>query len=929
MEPSPRERLRLDTGWLFHAGEVDAPLANTHLAAYMANKAGYARGAARRTFDDSDWQAVDLPHDWSVEGDFHPDHHVDAGFLPRGTGWYRRHFRLDEADRGRHLALTFDGVATHCTVYVNGHRLHRHWCGYTPFTVEIADVAAFGDELNVVAVHVDATYPEGWWYEGAGIYRHVWLTVADPLHVAADGGVFVRPELVGGNWQVVVETRVRNTSAVDRACEVVHDLLDPLGRLIGRATHLRPAGSPQVEVPARGDAAAQAVAHVTDPPVWSPTSPAMCSARTRVLDAGRVVDELVTRFGFRTVRFDADAGFLLNGEPLKLKGTCVHQDHAGVGVAVPDSLHRFRIRRLLDMGCNAVRSAHNPPAAEFLDACDELGMLVIDEARNFGSDPETLGQLAAMVRRDRNHPSVIAWSTCNEEAIQGTAVAGRMAAVMQDHVRRLDMSRPVTAAVSGGIFNPEGIAAVAEVVGINYQLPLQERFHAERPTTPLYASETHCVLSTRGVVRTDPGRHHFADDGHDVAPWGATAADTWPFVWDRPYLAGLFVWTGFDYRGEPTPHAWPCVTAQFGLLDLCGFAKAGFHQHRAYFAEPGAAAFVHVAPHWNAPAAAGEPVRVTAYTNADAAELFLNGASLGRVDVGLSRLAEWSVPYAPGTLRAVAYRDGTAVAEATVETTGVAVAVGLEVHPGFDARHVADGRHAIPVTAFAVDGRGRRVPTADARLAFTVDGPARIIGVGNGDPASHEPNHGNARSLFNGLAQAIVQTTCTPGDVVLRATAPGLADAVLRLTTAAAPPDPAVPPAGPRYWLADWRMSPVTADRPDPRQESQAGDMNSWERVNPAQGLQSRWPAAGGFALYRTTVTVPKRLRAGGALVRFTDVVGSPEVFLNGTPAPLLAGRSVAVPPGLDRLTVTVRVAATGNPAGLGGRVELVPADAG
>jgi beta-galactosidase len=918
---SPRQTLRFDADWRFHLGDVPAPLPNTHLAAYMANKAGWARGAARRNFDDSDWRSLNLPHDWSIEGEFRPEHHVDAGFLPRGTGWYRRHFRLDEGDRGRYLAIRFDAVATHCTVFVNGHLLHRNFCGYTPFTVDISDVATFGDELNVVAAYVDATYMEGWWYEGAGIYRHAWLINAAPVHVATDG-VFVWPETkTDFIWRLFLDTTVENASLRRQSCLVAHELFDPAGRSM-----LTTAGLP-IQVGPRRENGLKVAVTVSHPPLWSPQSPQLCTVRTRVLQRGTVVDEVTTRFGFRKVRFDPAAGFFLNDRPVKLKGTCNHQDHAGVGVAVPDSIHRFRIQRLLDMGCNAIRCAHNPPAPELLDACDELGMLVMDEVRNFGSDPEVLGQLRAIVRRDRNHPSVILWSICNEEAIQGSAAAGRIAAVMQDAVRQLDPTRPVTAAVSGGIFNPDAISSVMETVGINYQLPLQERFHAERPDIPLMASETGCVLSTRGVVRSDPDRHHFADAGTDVAPWGAASQENWAFVAARPYLAGLFVWTGFDYRGEPTPYAWPCVGAQFGLLDLCGFTKAGFHLHRAYFSEPDAAGFLHLSPHWNPPASPGEAVTVIAYTNGDAAELFLNGASLGRKAVDPIHMVRWEVPFAPGTLRAVAFRGPDPIAEALTETTGEPVAIQLEVHPSFDPRPLpADGRCAVPVTAFAIDARGRRVPTAEHPLAFAIAGPGRIIGVGNGDPTSHESNLAPARRLFHGLAQVIVQVTTTPGEITLR-----LADGILRLPTLAVPREPTVPAEQPRYWLADWRMSPVSVDRPDPQQESLAQDMNSWERVNPSQGLQARWNANGGHALYRTHVTIPKSFRTGGAAVIFSAVVGSVEAFLDGQRVPLRRSGdavSIPVPAGIEKVSLTLLISASNNPAGLGGPVELLPADA-
>ena len=932
MTTSARQVLRLDEGWRFHLGDIAPPLTNTHLAAYMLNKAGYARGAAKPSWDDSDWRVVDLPHDWAVEGEFSPDHHVDAGFLSRGVGWYRLHFALDEPDRGRHLAITFDGVATHCTVYVNGHLLHRNFCGYTPFTIDITDIARIGeDDVNTIAVRVDATYAEGWWYEGAGIYRHVWLTKSDPLHLANDS-LFARPQRhADGSWDVVAEFELENTSYTDNGIDLDVTVLDSDGvavahddAIVGTVVAARSTRSLHLPLPIR------------DPRLWSTQQPNLYTLRVTLRTIDRIVNEVTTTFGIRTIRFDPNDGFLLNDQPLKLKGTCNHQDHAGVGVAVPDSIHEFRIHRLKEMGCNAYRAAHHPPARELLNACDRLGMLVIDENRNFGSSPEHLEQLGAMVRRDRNHPCVIAWSICNEEAIQGTPVAATIARAMTAEVQKLDPSRPIMAAVSGGILNAGGLADAMPVVGINYQLPVNDQFHAKKPEIPIVAAETHCVLSTRGTYVTDPSRFVFASDDSDTAPWGATARETWRFVSTRPWLAGLFVWSGFDYRGEPTPHAWPCISSQFGVMDLCGFEKDGFFLHKAFF-DPTGAAFVHILPHWNWPGE-GQPIRVRAYTNCDAVELSLNGESLDRKGVDPIEMAEWTLPYRPGVVRAVGYRGDERVAEAQVETTGPAVALGLEVHPSFAAVREsasADGRFALPITVFASDARGRRVPTADQHAHFTLDGPAKIIGVGNGDPASHEPNHAMSRSLFRGLAQVIVQMTTTPGTIILTASADGLASASLTLHAIASPQLPAnVPPTARKHFLADWRMSPISAARPDVRQRILAQDVNSWERIEPGKP-QPQWQAGmtagGGYAIYRATFTPPRSIQRAGGRVVFHSVAGIAEVLINdvaaatkATPAP--AAVEIALPAGSSTpVTISVLVHATSTSAGLVGRVELLP----
>jgi beta-galactosidase len=918
-----RQVLALDAGWRFQLGDIDPPLPNTHLAAYMLNKAGYARGAAKPGWDDSDWRAVDLPHDWSVEGEFSPDNHVDAGFLPRGVAWYRRHFALDESDRGRHLSITFDGVATHCTVFVNGHLLHRNFCGYTPFTIDITDVARYGeDDVNTIAVRVDATYAEGWWYEGAGIYRHVWLTKSHPLHVR-DGSLFVYAEQRADGWLTKVSLTLENTSDVDVHYRLASDLLDPDGK------ELVISGDIGILVRPRSTRGECETLPIRSPRLWSVDSPTLYKVRTRLTVEDELVEEHLTPVGFRTIRFDPDHGFFLNDQSLKLKGTCVHQDHAGVGVAVPDSIQEFRVRRLKEMGCNAIRCAHHPPARELLDACDRLGMLVMDENRNFGSSPQHLEQLRAMVRRDRNHPSVVLWSICNEEAIQGTPVAANIARAMTHEVEKLDPSRPVMAAVSGGILNDDGLAAAMPLVGINYQLPVNDQFRAKHPDVSIVAAETHCVLSTRGTYETDATRFVFASDDTETAPWGATARETWRFVSSRPYLAGLFAWTGFDYRGEPTPHGWPCVSSQFGMMDLCGFEKDAFFLHKAFFTPTGEP-FVHLLPHWNSPGRADDPVRVRVYSNCDAVELFLNGESLGRRAVDLIEMAEWTVNYRPGVLAAVGYREGRQVAEARVETTGPGVSLGLEVHPSARVDVVpADGHFALPVTVFAVDAQGRRVPTAEPHVTFALDGPGRIIGVGNGDPTSHEPNRATSRTLFRGLAQMIVQTTTSPGPISLVAHAPRLASASLQFASVVAA-RPVIPPARRKHFLTDWRMGPVTPTRPDARQQVLAQDVNSWDRVEPGRP-QAQWEHARGYAVYRAKFTPPKSVQSHGGRIVFRSVAGTAEVFVNDVAAAAKSAATarsieVAVPASQPSVTVSLVLGTDAPPAGLVGLVEVLAA---
>jgi beta-galactosidase len=465
------------------------------------------------------------------------------------------------------------------------------------------------------------------------------------------------------------------------------------------------------------------------------------------------------------------------------------------------------------------------------------------------------------------------------------------------------------------MLNDDCIADSIEICGINYQLPMHDPCHAKHPSVPVIAAETHSTFTTRGTYET-AGHYHACYD-EDAAPWGATARATWPHVSSRDYVAGLFAWTGFDYRGEPTPHGWPAVSSAFGIMDTCGFEKDAFYLHKAWWtAEP----LVHVLPHWNWDA--GREVRVMTYTNCDQVELFLNGESIGRKPIDPIDMAEWRVPYRAGQLRAVGYRDGRVIAEKLVETTGTAVALGLEAHPSAPADVIpADRAFALPITIFVLDAQGRRVPTADDHVTFMLDGPATILGVGNGDPTCHEPDKASSRSLFRGFAQVIVQTSTTPGEITLTATAPNRAPATLKLKSSPAPIRPAVAPARRRILLTDWRMSPITADRPDVKQDVAAQDMNSWERITPGQP-QTAWQMTSGYAIYRTTFTAPKALQRAGGSVIFHGVVGEADVFINGMRA-ALEGQRAAFPAGAEPSVLTVVLRSVGPGSGLTGSVEL------
>ena len=892
----PGQRLALDSGWRFHLGDIPMPEIKGHGPSYNNAKAGRAWGAAAPDYDDSAWKRLDLPHDWVVEGPFDPKENIAQGYRPRGVAWYRRYVQLDEADRGRHLELQFDGISTHATIWVNGLLVHRNWCGYTPAYVDITPIATYGDQLNSIVVRVDANPMEGWWYEGGGIYRHVWLAKRAPVHLVTDG-VYANPvRAASGDWTVPVEATLANIGQATASVVVRAELLDPEGRVVVQ-------GQANAEVAPLGQSTVQVPLAVAQPRIWSLDTPTLYTTRVSVLGGGRPVDEARVTTGFRTIRFDANLGFFLNDKPVKIKGTCNHQDHAGVGVAVPDALWEYRVRRLKEMGSNAYRAAHNPPAREFLEACDRLGMLVMDENRNFNHTPEYLGQLQLLVRRDRNHPSVILWSVFNEEPMQGTEQGREMVRRMVAEVRRWDTTRPVTAAMNGGMNNPHGVFEAVDVMGFNYCHSSYDSFHARFPMLPILSSEDTSAFMTRGEFETDPARNVISSYDTEFASWGRSHREAWKLIADRPFLAGGFVWTGFDYRGEPQRLSWPSVSSVFGIMDLCGFPKTAYHIHQAQWIED--RPVLELAPHWNWGGREGQPIKVIAMTNADTVALHLNGVPLGEKTVPRLDYAEWSVPYSPGRLEAVAFRSGREVVRTVVETTGEAVA--LQLLP--DRSTLAgDGRDAMPITVRAVDAQGRVVPGAAPLVTLAVQGPGKSLGHGNGDHNCHDPEQGPTRRLFHGLAQVIVQSQAGSGDFLVSASAPGLQSAVARIPVLPAPPIAAQAAADPLFQVGAWRMAPPSPTQPDPLQAMSQADMNSWASIRPGT---CQTAAAGQWVLYRSTFTPWRSLQLEGGTILLRQIAGAGSVWLDGVKVAELRGGadqdlSVEVPPGTEPRTLTL-----------------------
>ena len=727
-----RERISLDRGFRFalgHATDLERDFG--HGVGYFSDlaKAGYGDGPADPHFDDRGFRVLDLPHDWAVElpfdakgGHSHGYKALGRGFPENNVGWYRRELEISEADRGRRITLEFDGVFRDSRVWVNGFLVGYEPSGYASVEYDVTDYLNYGGR-NVVAVRVDASKEEGWYYEGAGIYRHVWLKKTAPVHVVYDG-TFVTSTIHDDSATVRARARIAGSGNRDADVEVRFEVVAPDGAVVARGSGGRAtlAGGTEHEFVADLE--------VAEPALWSLESPSLYQLVTQVITGGEEVDRHLTRFGIRSIRWDPNQGFFLNGKRVFLKGTNNHQDHAGVGTALPDRLQEYRLVRLKAMGSNAYRTSHHPPTPELLDACDRLGMLVIDENRLMGSSEQMLRELDRLIVRDRNHPSVILWSLGNEEwAIEGNELGARIAATMHARAKRLDPTRPTTVASSGGW--GRGVSTVTEVMGYNYlKHGSTDEHHAKFPWQAGVGTEETTTQGTRGVYFTEEKRAHSAPVFNGTS--GGNAELGLKHYAARPYLAGLFYWTGFDYRGESNPYGFPAISSQFGILDTCGFPKDTFHYLRSWWdAEPQ----LRVAPHWNFAGREGTPIDVRAYSNASEVELFLNGRSLGRKAVERYGHVAWQVPYEAGTLSAKGYVDGAARLETRVETTGAPEALRLIADR---TQLAADGRDVAVVTVSALDAGGREVPTADAPVQFALEGGGRILGVGNGDPSSHE-----------------------------------------------------------------------------------------------------------------------------------------------------------------------------------------------
>ncbi len=784
--PPVRQVTPLEGGWRFHLGHAADPARDF---GFGASHDTYAKSGDIGTaiqagdYDDSAWQAVELPHDWAVDLPFTPfgapGSEADKigayqGFKPLGrrfpatsVGWYRRELPIAAAEAGRRLFLDFDGVGRDCLVILNGFVVGGNESGYVPFRLDISDFVKPG-EPNILLIRCDVSLGEAWSYEGAGLYRQVRLVSCAPAHIRHWGTAVrctVEGEATGDAASIAITTEIDNDGPT-LPIRLRSTLLDPQGKPVAVLL------SDPVTLPDWGAHELTQTVRLDRPALWSLEQPSLYQLISEIIEDDRVIDRQETPFGIRSVRFDADHGLFLNGKPVKVKGTCNHQDHAGVGFAVPDSLHVWRIEQLKAMGSNAYRSTHHPAPPAVLEACDRLGMLVLEETRQMSSNSEALGQLERMVRRGRNHPSIFLWSIGNEEIHRGSETGARIAETMKRRVYALDGTRPVTEAFNGKL--GKGASRVLDVMGCNYYLDEIDAFHAAHPTVPMIGTETASTVMTRGAYHRDDQAGILPAYDREFPRWASTAERWWRFYDERPFLAGGFVWTGFDYRGEPTPfERWPQHSSYFGIMDSGGLPKDNYFYYRVWWRnEP----MLHLFPHWTWPGREGQPVEVWVHANCHAVELLANGRSLGRQNLERNGHLQWTVPYAPGWIEARGFdAQGRQILTQRRETAGQPAAIALSS----DRQRLKSGEVAV-VRAAVLDAAGREVPTADTLVRFRLAGAARLLGVGNGDPRSLEPDHADQRHAFNGLCVAILQARGN-GPIRVEAEAAGLRRGVLEL----------------------------------------------------------------------------------------------------------------------------------------------------
>jgi beta-galactosidase len=746
--------------------------------------------------NDSSWRQLDLPHDWSIEGEFSEKHPAGTGggALPGGLAWYRKTFTIPQSRNGRLVFIEFDGVYRNSEVWINGHYLGKRPYGYSSFEYELTPHLVYGHNTNVIAVKVDnSQQPNSRWYSGSGIYRNVWLTTVAPVHVEHWGTYVTTPQVNEQSATVLIKTKISNGSNSDAAVNLTTLIEDATGREIARGTERGAA-----QKGSRSEVAQ--TLKVSAPRLWSDQQPYVYKVISQLEQNGRIVDRYETPLGIRTFRFDVNKGFILNGKPIKIRGVCNHHDLGSLGAAVNTRAIERQLEMLKAMGVNGLRTSHNPPAPELLDLADKMGFIVMDEAFDVWKKEKTKfdyhldwdqwhkRDLEDMLLRDRNHPSIFMWSIGNEVAEQRSPEAGKISKELVSIVRGLDPTRPITSACN---FVSQQNTLITEgdldLIGINYSHAKIPQLPQMFPGRPIIGAETNSAVATRGtyampsdelrhwprrkeeVLKLGPDYSCSAYDNSTVA-WGSGHEEMWNIVKQHDFFSGMFIWTGWDYLGEPTPFPWPAISSYFGIIDLAGFPKDVYYLYQSEWTNK---PVLHLFPHWNWKQ--GERVDLVAYFNADELELFLNGRSQGtKRKEGDNLHVFWRLPFEPGVLKAVSRKNGQVILTKEVRTAEKPARIVLV--PDREAIR-ADGSDLSFVTVTVVDKNGTLVPSADNLIKFELRGEGSLAGVDNGNQISHESFKANQRKAFHGMALAIVQAKRKAGRIVLKATSDNLSSA--------------------------------------------------------------------------------------------------------------------------------------------------------
>lgn len=735
-----RKEIILYDNWLFHKGDIDVPKPVDKGPVYVQSKnerktigpASYLyfdvpdSFYSQREMRNEGWRRVNLPHDYIVGGIPDSSYNNALGYLKYENAWYRKHFNVDEKDKDKRFLLRFEGIAGKSTVYLNGVFMYHNFSSYNSFEIDITNNVFF-DKENVIAVYVNTDEFEGWWYQGGGIYRDVTLVITEPVAIDLYGVYAPAHKADGNNWNVDIETTVVNDLYEDVSVEAKSVILDSENKEIGTS-------GTSLTVPLREKGVLKYQIKVNSPKLWDTDNPNLYTVKT-TLSSG---DEVSIRIGFRTVEADAENGLLINGKKIVIKGVCAHQDFGLTGLAVPDNIARYKIKMMKQMGANGFRTTHYQNSTVNMDAFDELGFLVLNETRWFETSPEAFAQLETLVKRDRNRPSVIMWSTGNEEPSFATEVGRKIHKAIAAKIRKLDPDRLITAAQDR---TPEKstIYADSDVIGINYNLGNYDIVHKLYPNKAVFASECCATGTTRDWNLPSNNEGRIRDKDRDTNDWFLGREKTWKFLMERPYVFGGYQWDAVEHRGEAQ---WPCICSKSGAIDLFLQKKGAFYQNQSHWlSEP----MVHIVPHWNFAGLEGEIIPVTVYTNCDELELFLNGKSLGRLQIEKYGHGEWNVPYTAGELKVIGYRDGKVVAEDIRKTTKKAVKLSLRL----ENEITFNGRDMALFTCECLDEDGLTVPDATEFVSFYSDENAKIIGTGS-DNCDHTSVTLTQRKMYAG-----------------------------------------------------------------------------------------------------------------------------------------------------------------------------------